>query len=180
MIRKFVFILVLFFAAVTVSWPVEVLARGGLEAGQQSIDGGWGLSGFAAAEANFQLKGPVAVSAGIRLGAGGDFQDIVSLEPLAFARLNVTAKKKSPEITVFAEADIGAYLLFINSGSPWIAKRGGKFQPAVSAGGALGARFKFGRGFFAEPYARYAYPAGFGAGAAFGWTFAGREKGEGK
>ena len=103
-------------------------------------------------------------SAGVKALVSYDaFQEvntIYAIEPLAFVRWYVVSPTGEPSAGLFAEGQIGAELLLVNS----------DFKTAVSGGVALGFRIPAGN-FYFEPVVRGGYPYMFGAGLGIGFRF---------
>lgn len=104
------------------------------------------------------------LSLGVKTLISYDFYEkdnsVYAVEPLAFARWYVVSPTGEPSAGLFAEAQIGAELLLVNS----------SFTNTTSAGGAIGFRMAGGN-FYFEPFLRGGYPYIFGAGINTGFRF---------
>jgi hypothetical protein len=97
------------------------------------------------------------LSAGLRVGTSYDFDELVTIEPLAFFRIGYTFRNR---MHLFVEGDIGAALLLYESG----------FYPAFSGGLSGGIRVIL-KNWYIEPYVRGGYPVKVGGGLLFGYTW---------
>jgi outer membrane protein OmpA-like peptidoglycan-associated protein len=115
---------------------------------------GYGLAGGLAAD--YGITGRIA--AGLKADFGSDFYDVSSFEAQAFGRYYFF--DAPPSFSLFAQAGAGLVMLF----------EGDRMVPSVLGDGALGVRFPV-KNFYAEPYIRFGWPAGFGFGLAAGYRF---------
>lgn len=103
-------------------------------------------------------------SAGAKIIASDDIGEkenkVFSLEALAIARYYIASFSGESATGFFAEAQVGAIFLFVNS----------KPRHALSAGGCAGYRFAF-NSFYLEPQLRFGYPYICGFGIAAGMRF---------
>jgi hypothetical protein len=107
---------------------------------------------------------------GLRIGGGSDIKQMASIEGAAFFRWyfftqGTPAPFHRRAFFVQAAAGGGIYSAFIDTGAP------ASVHPVALGEGAAGLRLYFRHNnapVFLEPFIRYAYPSGLGAGFVFG------------
>ncbi len=98
------------------------------------------------------------LAAGVSLTASTDFKGVTVLEPMVTFRGYYWPPRENSYSGLFAQVDIGAYLVIEERGTI-----------ALFDGGLrIGFRLPIGKRFFAEPYGRIGYPYFFGLGVAAG------------
>jgi len=139
------------------------------EQGEKRFTAGLGLEWNMNSRHNFGLGFPVSFdynlpvdaapfAVGITFITSNNFSDATVLEPSAFFRWYFLGSRHTG---FFAQADIGAYLIFED----------GNFYPLFLGGLRGGYRLPFGSMFYVEPYGRIGYPFAFGIGALAGIRF---------
>jgi len=139
------------------------------EQGEKQFAAGLGLEWNMNSRHNFGLGFPVSFdynlpvdaapfAVGITFITSINFSDATVLEPSAFFRWYFLG---GGHTGFFAQADIGAYLIFED----------GDFYPLFLGGLRGGYRLPLGSMFYVEPYGRIGYPFAFGIGATAGIRF---------
>lgn len=133
------------------------------EARQFSL--GLGVDGSMNSRKGFALGGSLSLDygiiqnlcAGIKFGFSHNFDRIMILEPESFVRWYFFSTMK---ISLFAQADIGASLVFEDL----------KLHPTVLGGLTMGVRIPL-KDWYVEPYVRGGYPVIWGSGIIAGYRF---------
>jgi hypothetical protein len=132
------------------AWQVSV---GALVEGNGNVRHGMGLAGGITVDTT--ITG--SISAGIKIDAGLDFNDLVSFEPMLFGRWYFL---KLGVLQFYAQAGAGA-IVFIDDG---------RIVPAFTAEAGAGLRVSL-KSLYIEPYVRSGYPTGIAAGVTLGYKF---------
>ena len=107
---------------------------------------------------SFTINLANSLAVGVTAAYSNNFSNIQVIEPAALFRWYILSKDHTG---LFAQADVGAYLIFED----------GEIEPMFMGGIKAGIRLPLGKMFFIEPYGRMGYPFVFGVGALVGVKF---------